>query len=441
VAWGVIRSAALRWVLLGAAAVVMLVFLAAQRQTTEVSYGDSPTTASLRSSGEPDGVTVPSVEEMTALVAANPVVRLPGAIATWDEDRVRAAIGDADVRILVAPPGLDEEERDRVSEVDDATVRVIGTDVSGGLYGAVPDRLSGWRTQFATGDVTDLIVTIVAALRDEPSPDDVDPVRWREPTAAELAAVADDLRATRVHVAPGATLDRTPPDTAAFEDGLYAAFPRQPVDAAIPNYGPALAALFPDRPIIVMYGDWIEYHGPHQAEFAEIAGASFYAQFGDRLSRSAYPQDNVLHAYLSRVTEIRYAGIFDRALPYVPWDPLRVALPALPWIFAACVAGFLALSARELRPRPPRRRTTPAQLAGLAALAVEMSLLTDRAGDAPLTRGIAQLAAARKALSDGLPESHVRELLEDASRELDDAARSLPYEGLRPDDYLAERLA
>jgi len=191
----------------------------------------------------------------------------------------------------------------------------------------------------------------------------------------------------------------------------------------------------------VLYGDWIEYHGPHEAEFADLAAASFYAQFADRLSRYAYPQGNVLGAYLARVTDIRFAGLFDRPLPYRPWDPLRVALPALPWVFAACVAAFLALSVRDLLPRRPQRRAAPARLAGLTALAVEMSLLTDRAGDAPLTRGITQLSAARAAVDDELPDGHVQALLDDAQRELDEAARLLPYDGFRPDDYLAERLA
>ncbi|MEU9510111.1 hypothetical protein AB0D32_27960 [Micromonospora sp. NPDC048170] len=449
------RHELLRWALLGIAVVVLVVFLLAQRQQgIDVSYGRSPAaTARIEegSSGELSDASVPSVEEMTALVTADPVVRLPGATARWNEQRVREAAGDHPVRILVAPPGLDEDERRRVRDVRNATIRVIGTEVSGGFYQAVPDDLPGWRAQFATADVTDLLVTLIAGLRDAPAPADHDELRWREPTDRELAAVAVDLRATGLHVAAGATLTGVPGDASknAFPDGArYVALPAQPFGEPLPRYGPALTDLFPGTPIVVMYGLWIEYHGP-AADFAELAGASFYGQFAGRLSRYDYPQDNVLAAYLNRVTDIRYSGLFDRPLPYRPVDPLRVALPALPWLFAGCVATFLVLSVRSLR-RPdgvgirrgdPGRGGTPARLAGLTALAVEMSLLTDARSDPALTRGIVKLQAARAALDEELPDRHVRTLLDEAAGELDDGARTLGLASYRPDLYLRGRLS
>jgi hypothetical protein len=205
----------------------------------------------------------------------------------------------------------------------------------------------------------------------------------------------------------------------------------------MPRYGPALARLHPGSPIVVMYGDWIEYDGPNAAYFADVATASFYGQFGDRLSVYAYPQDTILNAYLGRVTAVRYAGLFDRPLPYRPFDPLRVTLPVLPWVFGACVLIFLALSVRSVR-RPPRHAHagSPARLAALTSLAVEMSLLTDRASDPALTRGIAALTAAREALDQDLPDNSVRALLATAESELDEAARKLPFRGFRPQDYL-----
>lgn len=449
------RYELLRWALLGVAVVVLVVFLLAQRQSVDVSYGQSPAaTARIEegSAGELSEASVPSVAEMTALVAADPVVRLPGSTARWNEQRVREAAGDHPVRILVAPPGLDEDERDRVRDVKNATVRVIGTEVSGGMYQAVPDDLPGWRAQFATADVTDLLVTLIAGQRDTPAPADHDELRWREPTDRELAAVAADLRATGLHVAAGATLTGVPGDAAknAFPDGArYVALPAQPFGEPVPRYGPALTDLFPGTPIIVMYGSWIEYHGPATADFAELAGASFYGQFAGRLSRYDYPQGNVLAAYLNRVTDIRYSGLFDRPLPYRPIDPLRVALPALPWLFAACVATFLVLSVRSLR-RPDGvkirqgdsgRGGAPARLAGLTALAVEMSLLTDARSNPALTRGIIKLQAARTALNEELPSRHVWTLLDEAADELDDGARTLGLASYRPDLYLRGRLS
>ena len=437
---GLPRAGLLRWGSLAAAVLVLVVFLVAQRQSVDVSYGTSPTSSDPvkeGSAGELSDATVPSVDEMTALVEADPVVRLPGSTAVWDEARVRAVLGD--VRILVAPPGLDEAERKRVRDVEAAGIRVIGTDVTGGGYGVSSDGLVDWRSRFATGDVTNLLVTLAAKLNDKPEQEDVDLFRWREPTAAELDPVVADLRASRHHFAAGSTITSLPKSAeAAFPDGaLYVVFPRQQFGEPVPRYGPALTALFPDQPVLVVYGDWVEYHGPNAEDFADVVGTSFYAQAADRIGTYAYPQTNVLHAYLNRVTDVRYAGLFDRPLPYLPLDPLRVALPALPWLFAACAVVFLVLSANSLRRRESARTGAPARLAGLTALAIEVSALSS---DPSLVRGMAKLRAAGDALTEELPDAHVRALLDDAASELDATARALGRNDYRSDVYLRGRL-
>ena len=431
----------LRWLLLVVAVVVLVVFLAVQQQSAEVSYGESPTrTADREAAGGPGGATLPSAAEMTALVAAEKVVRLPGAIAHWDTGRVRAAIGDNDLRILVAPPGLDEEQREQVRAVENADVRIYGTDVTGGIYRSVPDTIPGWRAQLATGDVTDQLAHLVTALTEGSGHSDVDTLRWREPSRAEVETVAADLRTAGWHAAAGATLTGVPATGAgAFPDAgaLYVALPRQAYGRPLPRYGPALAELFPDRPIVVLYGSWVEYHGPGATEFADLAATNLYAHLGERLSRYEYGQDQVLGAYLARVTDLRYAGLFDRPLPYTPFDPLRVTLPALPWIFAGCVVAFLVLSARSLR-RPVRtassasgpRSSGSARLTALTAVAFELSGLTGRQGDPALARGIVMLEAARQALAEAAPPRQVRRLLDRAADELDEAARDFP--GYRP---------
>ncbi|MEH1029519.1 hypothetical protein ACWD6L_20050 [Micromonospora profundi] len=445
------RYEALRWVLLGIAVVVLVIFLGAQQQHgADVSYGRSPAesvTAPKGPAPQAADPTVPSVEEMTALVDASPVVRLPGSIAGWDEQQVREVAGDFPVRILVAPPWLDEDEQRRVRDVENATITVIGTEVSGDIYRAVPDDLPSWRAHFATADVTGSLVALIAGMREVPTPADHDVLRWREPSGPELAAVAADLRTKGLHAAAGASLTAVPGKAAktAFPDGaLYVALPPQPFGEPLPRFGPALTGLFPDTPIIVMYGNWIEYHGP-AADFAEVAGASFYGHFADRISQYDYSQDHVLAVYLNRVTDIRYAGLFDRPLPYRPVDPLRVALPALPWLFAGCVAMFLALSVRSLRRSNGtgirRGNGAPARLAGLTALAVEMSLLTDARSNPALTRGIVKLQAARAALDEELPEHHVLSLLKEAADELDDSARTSGLISYRPELYLQGRLS
>lgn len=438
----------IRWVLLAAAVAVLVTFLLVQKQSTDVSYGQAPAAADPipeGSAGELSGATVPSAEQLTAMVKNSPVVRLPGAIATWDDQAVRAAAGSAGAHILVAPPGLPKEARARVKGVEDATVQVIGTEVTGGILQASPDRASEWIRQFATGDVTESLTTLVAHLNHQPDAPDQPALARRDPTAGELSDVTARLRGTGRYIAPGATLTDPPVTTTAFPGAqpLYVALPQQPTGQPLVHFGPALAKEFPGRPIVVLYGSWVEYDGPSAAAFADVATASFYGQFADRLSTYAYPQRNVLGAWLGRVTAIRYAGLFDRPLPYTPLDPLRVALPALPWLFAACAIGFLALSARRVvRPGPRGAGIgVPARLAGLTALAVEVSGLTDGASAAALTRGITQLTAAREAFTEKLPDRHVHGLLDAAESDLDTTAGLLGRPEYRPAEFLRGRLA
>jgi|GEM_PF-1594054 len=448
----------LRWLVLAAAVAMLVVFLVAQGQRADVRYGQSPATGTIAggSAGEQTGVTLPSVQQLTAMVAASPVVRLPGSIAMWDTDQVARAIGGADVHILVTPPGLSQQQREEVDSVDNATVRVIGTEVSGDVYKVASGNLADWRATLGRADVTSGLVLLINKVAHGSSVTHAGSTdasgTWRDPTAAELDPVAADLRSTGFHAAKGATLSAKPTKAGAQAFGtggaLYVALPAPPPGAPAPDYGPALGRLFPDTPLVVMYGDWIEYQGPHAADFAELAAASFYARFGDRLSGYAYSQDQVLGAYLATVTDIRYAGLFDRPLPYRPADPLRIALPALPWLFAACVLAFLALSVRSLlRPakasRSLSRRTggDDARLAGLTALAVEVSGLTGARTDPALARAIVALRAAREALDERLPRRRVSDLLDEADRELDLVGRRVEFPGYRPAEYLRGRLA
>jgi hypothetical protein len=435
-----------RWGALVLAAVALVVFVEAQPDRPDASYANTSTTKLAEgSAGELSDHGVPSVEEMTALLDERPVVRLPGSIAVWDEDRVRDAIGDAGYRLLVVPPGLDEAERDRVNDVENADIVVQGTRVSGGGFEVVGDELSDWRDQFAIGDVTSELVTLVQALREVPREQVESDFAWREPTESELATVVADLRDTGVHVAEGATLGEVPEDSArgAFpdQDLLVVALPQQPRGEPVARYGPALAEVFPDTPIVVVYGSWVEYDGPHRDEFAEVAATSFYAQFGSRLSRYDYPQDNILYAYLNRVGDLRFSGVFGRPTPPEPFDPMPTALLALPLVFLLCVAAFVTTSLRPVLGDATRPKSPSARLAGLTALSIEVSGLSGRDTDPALVRAIATLSSAREAEDSNLGESHVQSLLDDAERELASVADSLGRPDYAPDVYLRSRIA
>ncbi|NMH91969.1 hypothetical protein HF519_10385 [Pseudonocardia bannensis] len=445
-----------RSVLAVGALVCVVFFVAAQGQGAEVTYGSPgvPGRPEIDKPPELPTVDLPSAGEMAAMLSAEPVVRLPGAVAAWDAEQVRQAIGDHDVRIIATPPGLTKEQRSALADVDfetrreleddeDTTVLTIdGTRVSGGIYEIAPSTLDEWRAQFSRNDVTVPLVTLINELTgsgDERVEGPAD--ERREPSAAELEVVATQLRATGLFVAPGASLTDVPAEASAEAFGgvpaLYTAFPVQPLEEQVPDYGPALARLFPETPLVVLYGSWIEYHGPHAADFADVAAAGYYSQFGSLLGRSQYPQDTLLRPYLGEIADVRYAGLFDRPLPYTPFDPLSVTLPALPWIFAGCAVLLLALSAQSLLRRTASRPLgTAARLGGLSALAVEVSGLTDRADDPALARAVVHLQAARDAVVKGLPDKHAHTLLDHAAAELDRVGRSVPFDGYRPADYL-----
>lgn len=449
----------IRWSALAIAAVVAVLFLIAQRQTVQVKYGQSTSTAAA-DTPDPGVEGFPSDDALAAMVAENKVVRLPGAVAVWDEDLVRRSIGDFDVRIIVAPPGLSKEQSRALSRIplpndeystDRAErpklIRIVGTQVSMRPFEAVPNKAIGWRNTLMLGDVTHSMTDLLGNARDEPTTDSTDRVQWREPTPAEIEAVAADLQTPGIHFGADVTpFDRPPANLeTAFPDqpARVAVFPRQPLGTPVPNYGAALAKRFPGAPIVVMYGDWVEYHGPESASFTDVAEASFYGTYGQLIAKNSFPTRNVLGVYLGGVTDIRFAGLFDRPLPYTPTDPLRITLPALPWVFGACVLVFLGVSVNSLRRRDNGQagEGVAARLAGLTSLAVELSGLA-RSGDAAtaLTRGIAGLQAAGSAVREELPTGQVRRLMSTAEQDLDEAARSTGRADYRPVRFLRGRL-
>lgn len=437
-----------RWALAVIAVVVAGAFLLQQRQgDIDVSYGESPSSDYREGDGgELSDHTVPSTDEMARRILAERVVRLPGANAAWDQQWVLEHTDD--VRFLFAPPGLDEQERDRVREVSShpdvanapfELITVMGTRVSGGVVSVSSSDLDEFRSQFGVGDVTELVLTAAYHVQERDDPPQAPAPAWRAPTAAELDVVARDLERDRLHVAEGATLDDIPASAKhAFPDTepMVVALPRPDRSAPIPQYAPALAQRFPDTPIVVMYDAFVDYAGPYRDDFYEVATAGFYGVMGQRLATYDYPQGNVLGAWLNDVTDVRYAGLFDRPLPYQPIDPLKVTMPALPWVFAACVAGFLALSVgsvrRSSRATPPTKR-----IAALTALAVEVSGLTGPDSNPPLTRAITHLDAAKDLDPTPTSRRYAHALLDKAERELAQTARLIGRPDYDPARYVA----
>ncbi|MEJ7650151.1 MAG: hypothetical protein WKF57_14135 [Nakamurella sp.] len=443
------RPEVVRWLLAALAVCAAVVFVAVQGRSSDARY-ELNTASSRLTPTETPTATLPSSAELTNQLRRQSRVRLPGATAWFDEAQVRAAIGDADIRIVVAPIGLTSDQSRMLYELDpfdeDATgvhevIRIEGTAVSGGGHSSLADDLPGWQRQFAQGDITGPLLALVAALRDAPTPADPKAAAVRAPTAAELAPVLAAVRSSGVHLDPAAGVTEVPATAGtAFPDAqpIIATFPRSTPGAPLVDWATALSAAFPGRPVVTLTGLWVDYRGPDADRFAEIASASYYGQYRTVLSERVLPTQGVLRTFLARIAELRLSGIFGRALPAPSFDPLSVTLPALPIVFAGCAAGFLVLSVRQLRRRPlflisPAGR---ARLAGLSSLLIETSGLADRRADAPLARAAVALRAAGSAMTERGLQAEVRRQLDAASAELKTVADLLGRKDYRPTEYV-----
>jgi hypothetical protein len=109
----------LRWAFLLTAVVIVIVFLLAQRQTADVSYARSPSGKGGVTAGESENVTLPTVAEMTAMVRKDKVVRLPGAVAFWDEQRITKLAAD----YAELAGALTEDDPDLAERIEQLTER------------------------------------------------------------------------------------------------------------------------------------------------------------------------------------------------------------------------------------------------------------------------------------------------------------------------------
>ncbi len=291
-------------------------------------------------------------------------MRLPGAVAYWDERQVTRAVGDADIRILVAPPGLSEDQQDQVRDVENATIRIMGTEIVGSVYQVGqrrPRRLARpvrrrRRHQPAAGDHLEREERAAARRTTTCSPcAHRPPPSWpRWPLTCVPAARTSRAGATLSRQAD----ERGRPRSATRHRSSWPRSASSRTPSRCPNYGPALAKLFPDTPIVVLYGNWISYYGPHAGEFADVAAAGFYARYGELLSRYDFPQDNVLDAYFDHVTTSATPGCSTARCPTSRSTRCGWRCPRCRG--CSCVrAGFLALSVRSvLRPAAPARRAS-----------------------------------------------------------------------------------
>lgn len=448
----------LQWGALVLSAVFALLFLLVQSQTANFRYGVEtvpPVSLDDDAEAEPAAPDLPSVAQIDALRAESRVVTLPGAIAGFDRaevDRALAAVtgfvntddDTVDPGVLLVPPDTTREQRTVLRDAERLDVKVYGMQVSGDRGTPAAEDLTSWQNVLVSGDVTDTLVGAIQLLGEQTFESAIPRVPWREPTSAELATVSAALDSDRRYLAPGSTVTELPATAAAaFPDTapLLVVLPRASYGESVPEYGPALAARYPDTPVVVMYGYWIDVHGPGD-DGLELVRAAFYGATPSDFADGGYRQSGVLGLFLQRWAEFNYSGMFDRPLPYTPPDPVRVAWPILPWIFAAGVLFFVVMSVRmtlQLRPMAADQRPNRHTLAGLSTLAVELSGLVGPDQRTDFTQGTVALTHAQDGLDADLPADRVAAVLDEAASALDSVARSLDRPDYRPERFLDRR--
>jgi hypothetical protein len=293
------------------------------------------------------------VQAAITALATQQIYRAPGAVATYDEAKVREALG-SDMKLLVAPftgnfekgqnyPTDDVYTEQVYDPLDDWTtehhiklVDVTGLYVdsfTGGAFG--PSDIPELRTQTAYNDVTSALLGMINYARTGathfdslPSPPLV------APTAAQLADVTTHLKANPVYNAPGRDNRITLPTeqvTKVFGFTVrVAAFPPIPRGQPMVNYAPALAKEFPRDDIVVNYGYWIDVAGPDQKAFESSRDYS-YGRFEDATLEQGANMTDRIATILTRANDLLRKHPFSRPQP-TPFDLQHKISAITPWV-------------------------------------------------------------------------------------------------------------
>ncbi|SFB50560.1 hypothetical protein SAMN05216266_114203 [Amycolatopsis marina] len=277
--------------------------------------------------------------------------RAPGAIATYDEELIRAEL-TPDVRVLVSPYSGEidaagnyathDEHSEQVTrplrkwaeESGVTLVHVEGLSVRSRKGMAVPDTGEELRQFLGHLDVTDALWTMLRYIKDGTEPDEnvaaIDPVV--EPTRQQVDELAVRLERERVHNAA----DRADPidlPLALIEEKTgftlrVAALPAVPRGEPLVDYAPALAERFPHDVVLVAHGPWLEVAGPQQIALSAARDYA-YGRYQRATLRLGIVMRDRIGTVLLRAEELLENRAFSRPQP----KPLRqVIMDIAPWV-------------------------------------------------------------------------------------------------------------
>lgn len=326
------------------------------------------------------------VRAATAALEDEQIYRAPGAVAHFDEERVRAQL-KPNVRILVAPYTGHYEKGNNYADGDAhfeqvyepleawrtkhkvnlVRVEGIGVSLQSDEHGitATPSDHPALRQRTAYLDITEALLSVarLAGGMSMAEADALEPGRDYPltepvpPTEDQLDEVAAALRDNPVYNAPGrdGNPDEDPIDPRIAElagkVGLpvkVAAFPVLEPGEPVVDYAPALRTLFPNDYVLVAHGRWLDVAGPDD----KITSARDYAygrfEYGSFAQGSA--MTDRMGTVLTRLHDLVQRKGFGRPQPApqpkpVPFDVERAVSTFAPWVLlgSAVVLGGAGL--------------------------------------------------------------------------------------------------
>lgn len=414
------------------------------------------------------------VGKATRALADEQIYRAPGAVAQFDEKRVRAVLWPQlfpDVRILVAPytgefgKGNNYADSDaHVQQVnaplqawsqqnDIDLVLVEGLHVTayghrgGGAYG--PDDLSALRQTTAYHDVTEAVfvgIAMAAGLSQDAAADFVERGEYHvisepvPPTAKQLDEVAGALRVNRVYNVPGRDEDPIGSRVAELAGEVrlpvrVAAFPVLKPGQPLVDYAPALRSRFPNDYILVAQGRWLDVAGPDD----KIVSARDYAygRYEVGSFEQGSPMTDRMATVFTRLHELLQHKGFGRPQPPPqpkpqPFDVARTVSSFAPWLLlgsAVLLGGAGLLGWRRRQAQEAERNWFAQHRAGARAFAkigdLGARILAAEQDGAAADPAVAERHATASTLFD---QAHTAEAMVEVERIADEG---LALEGAR----------
>jgi hypothetical protein len=319
------------------------------------------------------------VAAATAALKANPIYRAPGAVARFDEARVRAELTD-DVRVLVAPYTGEFAKGNNYATSDehyDQVYTPLNEWAAGnklklikieGLYitmtggpGIGPSDIAELRQYTAYRDVTASVLALARLAKGMPADQarlvDYEPDKVVAPTAAQVAALAERLRQSPIHNDPARDDKVTlSPDLIRDRAGFsvrIAALPVPERGQPVIDYAPALGKFFPNDVVMVATGGWLDIAAPEQDK-AESARNYAFGRFEIGSFQKGGTIDGRISSVLLRLQTLVKEKPFGRPLPEA-FDLRKKISDLAPWVLLGSAVVIACASYAAHRIRKARR--------------------------------------------------------------------------------------